>query len=64
MTYINNMSIEIFQKIIETCTQEQLHLVDSLNDIEIDSIEILKIKTRIEHINLIIQSITNYIFLD
>ncbi len=58
------MSIEIFQKIIETCTQEQLHLVDSLNDIEIDSIEILKIKTRIEHINLIIQSITNYIFLD
>jgi hypothetical protein len=58
------MSIELFKKIIEICSQEQLQLVDSLNETERDTEkDILRIKKRIDYINLIIQSVTNYMYL-
>jgi hypothetical protein len=58
------MSIELFKKIIQICSQEQLQLVDSLNETERDTEkDILRIKKRIDHINLIIQSVTNYMYL-
>jgi hypothetical protein len=58
------MSIELFKKIIQICSQEQLQLVDSLNETERDlEKDILRIKKRIDHINLIIQSVTNYMYL-
>ncbi len=58
------MSIELFKKIIQICSEEQLQLVDSLNETERDTEkDILRIKKRIDYINLIIQSVTNYMYL-
>jgi hypothetical protein len=58
------MSIELFKKIIEICSREQMLLVDSLNETRRDTEgDILKIKKRIDHINLIIEGVTNYLYL-
>lgn len=58
------MSIELLKKIIAICSQQQIQLVDSLNETEREKEkDVFKIKKRIDYINLIIQSVTNYMYL-
>ena len=58
------MSIELFKKIIDICSREQMLLVDSLNETRRDTEkDILRIKKRIDYINLIIEGVTNYLYL-
>jgi len=56
------LSITTCNNIISICAETQMKLADSLNNEE-DIQVIYKIKKKIESINIIIQSITNYIML-
>ena len=56
------LSITTCNNIISICAETQMKLADSLNNEE-DIQVINKIKKKIESINIIIQSITNYITL-
>ena len=56
------LSIPTSNNIITICVETQMKLADSLNNEEDEQI-INKIKKKIETINNIIQSITNYITL-
>jgi hypothetical protein len=56
------LSISTCNNIITICAETQMNLADSLNNEE-DAEIINKIKKKIETINNIIQSITNYITL-